>query len=260
MHPILFKFAGLTLYTYGFFIALGFFFAALYISHILKKSKSKIISQDELYSLFFYTIIAAIIGARILFVLTNMNDFISSPLDIFKVWQGGLVYYGGFIAAVLFVILYTKKKKIPLLELADIIAPAIPLGHFFGRIGCFSAGCCYGKECSLPWAVIFNNPYTLAPMGIYIHPTQIYEALSNIILFLVLHLLSRRKHAKGAILALYLIGYAIIRFSIEFFRGDYRGAEFLGLSVSQNISTVIFIIGIIILYLVNKNERTKDNI
>ncbi|MDR1195588.1 MAG: prolipoprotein diacylglyceryl transferase, partial [Endomicrobium sp.] len=249
MHPILFSFGGFTVYMYGFFVALGFFSAAWYVS---KTVKSDIISQDNLYSLFLWAIIAAIAGARVLYVLTNLGDFIKAPLDIFKIWHGGLVFYGGFVAAVLYVVWHTKRKKIPLARLSDAIAPALGLGHFFGRIGCFFAGCCYGKACELPWAIVFNNADTLAVKGAHLHPTQLYEAFGNLIIFVFLRSYDKKEHAAGKTFALYLIIYSILRFVIEFFRGDYRGSEFLGLSIAQTVSIILFATGIFIIYKADK--------
>jgi phosphatidylglycerol:prolipoprotein diacylglycerol transferase len=251
MHPILFSFGGFTIYTYGFFVALGFFTATLYVT---KTVKSDIISQDNLYSLFLYTILAAIAGARLLYVLTNPGEFIKAPLDIFKVWQGGLVYYGGFITAVLYVVWHAKRKKAPLARLSDAIAPALGLGHFFGRIGCFFAGCCYGKACELPWAVTFNNSDTLAQQGVHLHPTQIYEALGNLAIFAILHFYNKKGHAAGKTFALYLITYALLRFTVEFFRGDYRGATFAGLSIAQTVSVLLFITGSVIMMMTSKKK------
>ncbi|MCL1972916.1 MAG: prolipoprotein diacylglyceryl transferase [Endomicrobia bacterium] len=254
MHPILFSFGNFTVYTYGLFVAVGFFTATLYVA---KTVKSDIISQDNLYSLFLYTIVAAIVGARILYILTNLGEFAGAPLDIFKIWQGGLVYYGGFIVAVLYVIWYAKRKKIPLARLSDAIAPALGLGHFFGRLGCFFAGCCYGKECSLPWSVVFNNTDTLALRGVHLHPVQIYEALGNLMIFVILHFYNKKEHIAGKTFALYLIIYAVLRFSLEFFRGDFRGATFAGLSIAQLVSIILLAAGSIIILRANKKWKKK---
>ncbi|AKL97545.1 prolipoprotein diacylglyceryl transferase [Endomicrobium proavitum] len=257
MYPILIKIGEFSIYSYGFFVALGFLFAVLYLSKVIKKTK--IISKDELYSLAVYLIIAAVVGARVLYELVeNFSGFISDPLDVFRVWQGGLVFYGGLIAAVLVFIFYAVKNKKPLLKLSDIFAPAIALGHFFGRLGCFFAGCCYGKPTSQPWAVVFTDPETLAQpvAGLHVHPTQLYEALGNFALFAVLALYNKKEHKAGKTLAFYLTGYAVLRFIIEFFRDDYRGGDFLGLSVSQIISIFMFAAGIaVLLKLRFKNKK-----
>ncbi|MDR3256587.1 MAG: prolipoprotein diacylglyceryl transferase [Endomicrobium sp.] len=247
MHPILFSFGNLTIYTYGFLVAVAFLAASSYLSYSIKKSREKIISQDNLYSLFMYMAIFAIVGGRLLYVLTNLDEFISSPLKIFELWQGGLVYYGGFIAAVIFITIYAKRKKIQLLKLGDFFAPALALGHAIGRIGCFFAGCCYGKYTSLPWSVVFIDKHSLAVKGVHLHPTQLYESFANFLLFMFLHFYSKKEHKIGISFAIYLIGYTVLRFIIEFFRGDYRGIQYFGFSISQIISILLFVFGVFII-------------
>ncbi|OEG69713.1 hypothetical protein ATZ36_07900 [Candidatus Endomicrobiellum trichonymphae] len=247
MHPILFTFGNFTIYTYGFFVATAFIAAIFYLSHSIKKSKEKIISQDDLYSLVMYIMIFSVAGARLFFVFTDLNEFILYPLSIFKIWQGGLVYYGGFIAVIIFAYAYAKRKKIPLLKLGDFFAPALALGHALGRIGCFFAGCCYGKESSLPWTVVFINEHSLAVRGKSLHPTQLYEAFANFLLFVFLHFYSRKEHKSGVSFAVYIISYAVLRFIIEFFRGDYRGVQYFCFSVSQIISVFLFVAGVFII-------------
>lgn len=261
MYPILLSFGSIKVYTYGFFIAVGFMAAVLYIIKMLKKSKDNIMTEDEFYTFLLYLLIAAIVGARLLYILINIKDFIAAPLDIVKVWQGGLVYYGGFVLSVIFAVIYTKKKSIPLAKLSDIVAPALPLAHMFGRIGCFFAGCCYGKHCDLPWAVMFNDKNTLALKGVLLHPVQLYEAFGNLVIFILLHKYnySGKKHAGGKTFAFYLIAYAALRFVLEFFRGDFRGSQLFGMSIAQVLSIFIFVAGIIIIYKVSKNAE-KNNI
>ena len=247
MHPILFRFGSFTIYTYGLFMAAAFVAAIFYLSYLIKKSKEKIISQNDLYSLFIYMMIFGIMGARLLFVLINLNEFILYPLAILKVWQGGLVYYGGFIAIIIYLYIYAKRKNVILLNLSDFFAPALALGHAIGRIGCFFAGCCYGKESNLPWSVVFTNEYSLAVIGKSLHPTQLYEAFINFLLFVFLHFYSKKEHKLGMSFAIYIMSYAVLRFAIEFFRDDYRGMQYFGFSISQIISVFLFMIGIFVI-------------
>ncbi|GMO53173.1 MAG: prolipoprotein diacylglyceryl transferase [Candidatus Endomicrobiellum trichonymphae] len=247
MHPILFTFGNFTIHTYGFSVATAFATAIFYLSYSIKKSKEKIISQDDLYSLVMYIMVFSVAGARLFFVFTDLNEFILYPLGIFKIWQGGLVYYGGFIASIIFAITYAKRKKIHLLKLGDFFAPALALGHALGRIGCFFAGCCYGKESSLPWAVAFINEHSLAVRGKPLHPTQLYEAFANLLLFVFLYFYSKKGHKSGVSFAVYITGYAVLRFIIEFFRGDYRGVRYFDFSVSQIISVFLFTAGVFII-------------
>jgi phosphatidylglycerol:prolipoprotein diacylglycerol transferase len=247
VYPILFEFWNFTIYTYGFFVAVAFIAAIFYLLHSTKKPKEKIISQNDLYSLVIYIMIFGIVGARLFFVFTDLNEFILYPLSIFKIWQGGLVYYGGFIAVIVFIYAYAKRKKIFLFKLGDFFVPALALGHALGRVGCFFAGCCYGKESTLPWAVVFINEHSLAVRGKPLHPTQLYEAFANLLLFVFLHFYSKKERRSGVSFAVYIIGYAILRFIIEFFRSDYRGAQYFGFSVSQIISVFLFATGVFII-------------
>ena len=252
MHPILFKFFGIELYSYGLFAAFAFLAAFSYISAGVKKSKPPLIASDILQNLFLYLVLTAILGARILYVIINFKTYAQAPLDIFKIWEGGLVYYGGFACAVLFVIFYSKKHKIPILKFADIIAPALALGHALGRIGCFCAGCCYGKPTEVPWGVVFSNADSLALKNVHIHPTQIYESFFNFLIFVALHLYNKKNHKNGKTAAFYFILYSVMRFTVEFFRGDERGEFLLGLSPAQNISIALFILGIVLLRIFKK--------
>jgi phosphatidylglycerol:prolipoprotein diacylglycerol transferase len=249
MYPIIFTIGKVTIFSYGLFVALAFFTAITYLSNQIRKSKEKILSQDELYSLFIYIIVSGIIGARLLFVLSNLQDFVLDPMSVFKLWEGGLTYYGGFISATVFVLAYARIKKISILELADFFSPALALGHTIGRIGCFLAGCCYGKETNVAWSVVFKDKNSLAVLGVYLHPTQLYEAFGNFLIFIFLHFYSKNNPKKWQITATYFISYAILRFSVEFFRGDSaRCSQYFGLSISQVISICLFIIGGFISY------------
>jgi phosphatidylglycerol:prolipoprotein diacylglycerol transferase len=265
MYPVLLAFGNFTIYTYGFFVALAFMVAVFYLLYSIKKSEEKIISQDNLYSLVVNIIIIGVIGGRLFFVLTNFKYYVLNPLDIFKMWQGGLVYYGGLINVLIFICIYAKIKKINLLRLSDFFAPGLALGHAIGRIGCFFAGCCHGKASNLPWAITFTNERSLAVKGIPLHPTQLYESLANFLLFILLHFYCKKKNkaVHGMSSAIYLIGYAVLRFIIEFFRGDAdRGASYLGFSVSQVISVFLFIAGVAFIIwkkkLYIKNLKGKD--
>ncbi|MDR1523104.1 MAG: prolipoprotein diacylglyceryl transferase [Endomicrobium sp.] len=246
MYPILFSFGNFRIFSYGLFVALAFIVAMYYLSYSLNRLEFKIFSQEVLSSFFVYLVFFGIIGARIFYVLTNINEYIVSPLDIFKVWQGGLVYYGGFITVSIFAIIYCRVRNIQVLYLGDFFAPALALGHSIGRIGCFFSGCCYGKESNLPWAVVFTDKQSLAVLGEHLHPTQIYESLGNFCIFSILLFYSKKKRRVGNIFAIYLILYSILRFVVECFRGDDRGVQYFGLSISQNMSIILLIIGVLI--------------
>jgi len=256
MHPILFKLGPLTLHTYGFLVAAGFLVG---IAFAVRQAKKEGILPDKIIDLGFYIILAAIVGSRLLFILVNADHYVESPLDIFKIWEGGLVFYGGILLAVPTAIWYVTKNGLGLWNIADIFAPSIAIGHAFGRLGCFAAGCCYGKAAaSLPWGVIFTDPYCLAPTNVALHPTQLYESAGEFMNFLILISLRRYKTFNGQLFMSYLILYSVLRFTVEFFRGDVeRGFIFLNLSLSQGISIAIFLTGVIGLSILRWRERTS---
>lgn len=241
MHPVLIKLGPFTLYTYGFFIAAGVLMALAFTSLEAKKRElnPKLVSE-----LGFYGILGALVGARLLFVLINFNYFLKHPLEIFMFWKGGLVFLGGALGAALSTyIFFFKAFKQPILTWADALAPGIALGQGIGRWGCFFAGCCYGKPTNLPWAITFTNPDSLAPLFVPLHPTQIYHSLAGFLTFVVLMLSKKHLKRPGQLFGFFLILYAIFRFSLEFFRGDYRG-EFFFLSLTQLIALLVFLLGL----------------
>jgi phosphatidylglycerol:prolipoprotein diacylglycerol transferase len=242
MHPILVHFGSFTLYTYGFFLAMGFL-AAVWFSK--RNARFYDLKPDDISDLFFVILISGIVGARLLYVIINFDDFKASPLDIFKLWNGGLVFFGGFMGAVAASIVTIRIKNLPFFKTADTIAPGVALGHGIGRLGCFFAGCCYGRQCDLPIAVQFSHPDSLAPLHVPLHPTQIYMVAANLILFLILIFLQRRKRFHGMIFLSYIILYSVFRFIIEFFRGDFRGDFYFEfLSVSQGIGILAIVIAV----------------
>lgn len=184
------------------------------------------VASEKILDLGPWLIVGAIIGARTLYVTSYWKEqFAEHPFpEIFMVQKGGLVYYGGLIGASLACIIYSQLKKLPLWKLADIMAPSIALGYVFGRIGCLLNGCCFGRECSLPWAVTYPAPHFTHPVGgtaMPVHPTQIYDSLLSLGLYLFLAWLYRRKKFDGQIFATYLVCYAFTRSFVEMFRGDY---------------------------------------
>jgi len=255
MYPILFQFGRFSIYAYGFFIAVGFVTTLILASLKIRKSKAGI-SFGNLVDLFFYTVLSAIIGSRALFVLINFDDYRQNPMQIFKIWEGGLVFYGGLLLAIGVSLWYMRWHRLPIWKVADLISPFIALGLFFGRIGCFFAGCCYGKETSLPWAIIFRHPDSLAPLNIPLHPTQLYDAANGLAIFFFLNWMEKRKTFEGQIFWLFLFLYTITRFFIETLRGDPRGFLFGNLlSTSQGIGIPLAIFSLFMLFYMKKKYR-----
>lgn len=256
MFPVLFEIGPLTLYTYGFFVALGVVVAIFFARFEARRLD---MNPDRIMDLCFYLVIAAIVGSRLFYVATNLDYFFRAPLDVFKIWNGGLVFYGGFIGAVIVAVVFVKAYKLPLGKTADIAGMAIPLGHTFGRIGCFFAGCCYGQACQLPWAITFHQPDSLAPLDTPVHPTQLYSAAGNLLIFLVLFSVRRRKRFDGQLFWLYIMSYGLIRSVIEIFRGDYRGGYlFAHVSISQLLGVSLAAAALVILIVLWRRSRQSD--
>lgn len=228
MYPILYKLGPINIYTYGFLLAVAFLSAILVGG---REAQRLGLPKGRFYDLCFYIILAALVGSRLLYVIVNLGFFIENPLKIFSMWEGGLVFHGGLIAAVLVAFLYMRRHRLPYGATFDALAVGMPLGQFFGRLGCFMAGCCFGRPTDLPWAVTFTHPETLCPLRVPIHPAQLYESFLDFGVFLVLLWLRKRKRFNGQILFTYFCLAGIVRFFVEFFRAstaiDPRGPELL---------------------------------
>jgi phosphatidylglycerol:prolipoprotein diacylglycerol transferase len=247
VHPIAFQLGTFTITWYGIMVASGFL-AGLWTAG--RRSLLQGVSPDRVYDLGLSLMVGSIVGARALYVITFWRqEFADDFSKVFKVWEGGLVYYGGLIGASLAVIIYTRLKKLPLWKIADVLAPSIALGYAFGRIGCLMNGCCYGRACSLPWAITFPAANKGgAPVGVPVHPTEIYESLLSLCLYGFLAWLYRRKKFEGQIFATYLVCYACLRSFVEWFRGDYPTYQrFHGVvTPAQMVSIGILTAGVIL--------------
>ncbi len=241
MHPILIQIGPVPIHTYGFLIALGFILAVQVIHRLGVRSG---LDGEKIQDLVFGGLLVGFLGARLVFVLTRFSYFAENPIDIFKVWEGGLVFYGGPLAATPFIIWFTRKHKFPVWKTFDAIGPGLVLAHAFGRFGCLAAGCCYGKPTGTDYGVILNSELVdPVSRGIRLHPTQLYESVSLLILFAGLLWVFKRKRFDGQVALVYFMSYPIIRSIIEIYRGDsIRGFVIDGvLSTSQFISILVFI-------------------
>jgi phosphatidylglycerol---prolipoprotein diacylglyceryl transferase len=256
MYPILFQSGGLTVYAYGFFVGLGFVVAVLLA---VVRARKEGISFERMVDLFFYSILSAIVGARALFVMINFDYYRQNPGQIVRIWEGGLIFYGGLFLAAGVSIGYMRRHRMPIWKSADLFSPLIALGLFFGRIGCFFAGCCYGKETDLPWAVVFTRPNSLARLNVPLHPTQLYDAANGLAIFLLLSWMGRKKGFEGRIFWLFLFLYSVTRFLIEMFRGDPRGSLFQDLlSTSQALGILLAILSLFMLFYLKRRQRRLD--
>ncbi|MCX8093468.1 MAG: prolipoprotein diacylglyceryl transferase, partial [Candidatus Goldbacteria bacterium] len=227
------------------------FLSSIYLSAELATKYG--IKRDVIFDLGFIVIIWAIIGARILFVLLWFKDYIKDPIAILKVWEGGLVFYGGFIASFIAVIFWVRSKNLDFFILADIVAPFIALGHSIARIGCFFAGCCYGKASNC-YNILCGVIFPSLGDNITRYPVQLYESFANFLNFLILIIFFKKfKTKNGDVIFLYFLNYGIIRLVMEFFRGDPERGNILFLSTSTFISIFLITAGILwFIYFRNK--------
>jgi phosphatidylglycerol:prolipoprotein diacylglycerol transferase len=194
MFPDLFSIGPLTIHSYGLFVAIGFTVGILVTVRI---GKAEGIKSQVVMDMGLVVILWAIIGSRLAYVLMNFSFYRTNPLNVFKVWEGGLVFSGGLIAVAVAMSWYLKRHHLSFWTMGDLWAPGIAIGQSIGRLGCFMAGCCYGKPTNLKWGVVFTHPSSLAPPNMSLHPTQLYASLSGLTIFVVLMVLHAKKHSYG---------------------------------------------------------------
>lgn len=259
MYPELFRIGNFPINTYGVLLALGILLALMVSSKLASRDG---LPKEKVYDLGLWTIIGGLIGSKILLLIAD-ESYRGNLWNIFSLdfLRSGGVYYGGFIGGVLTLLLLVRFYELPLWKVMDAFAPGVAFGQAIGRLGCFSAGCCWGKPTSLPWGVHFSekgHEYTGVPIydaygeKLYLHPTQLYEAISMLIAFLVLLWLHKKKRFDGQIFILYALVYATLRFIIEFFRDDPRGDLFglttiTQLSTSQILSLLVIISALVVI-------------
>ncbi len=256
----------LGLHTYGLLIATGFL-AAVHVARGAAGQEGE--DPERVVDLCFYILVAGLIGSRIVFIITQWERYASDPLKIFMFWEGGLVFYGGFIAATGFVFYYTRKHRMNFLRLADILVPSLALGHAFGRLGCLAAGCCFGTPTDVSWGVIFPDGapahqahvaqglISFSETALAIHPTQLYESGFEIIMFITLSAMRPFKRMHGQLFLIWLAIYPIFRSFNETLRGDKvrgEGLGFLGLSTSQYISIGVVCFAVWLFFYLRKNR------
>ncbi len=246
MYPELFRIGSFPITTYGIFLAVGMLLALLVAARLGTRDG---LPRDRIYDLGLWALVSALVGSKLLMLLLDENVKVFT-LDFLR--SGG-VFYGGLIGGFLSVVVLVRFYGLSFWKVADALAPGLALGQAFGRQGCFSAGCCWGKPTTLPWGVHFTelgHEYTGVPIygpdgaDLHLHPTQLYESFIMLAVFAFLYYLHRHKKFDGQVLIAYGIIYSIVRFSIEFIRDDPRGDLFglttmTGLSTSQLISLVV---------------------
>ena len=218
MEKIAFHLGPLPVHWFGVAVAAAFL-AGLWTA--ARRAARDGIPPDTIYEAGTWLILGTIFGARLLYVASYWQEnFAGRPwTEIFKVWEGGLVFYGGLIGASLACLAFVRLRRLPLWKFADALAPSIALGYFVGRFGCLMNGCCYGRPTTLPWAIHFPGDHPSAGAGV--HPVQLYDALLSLGFFFLLARLHHRRKFVGQVFAAYLVGYALLRTFVESFRGDY---------------------------------------
>jgi len=206
-----------------------------------------------------WIIISALVGAKLLLLVVDYRPFLANPRTIVDLLRSGGVFYGGLIAAVTVALVYIWRHRMPMWTTTDVFAPGIALGHVVGRLGCLLAGCCFGRPTSVPWAISFHDPNAFAtsgtPLGVSLHPTQLYEAGAEALILVFLLAFERRgRPFPGRTFWSYMLLYGVSRFIIEFYRGDPRGTVFDALSTSQFVSVILVPLSVVMLVLLSRRD------
>jgi phosphatidylglycerol:prolipoprotein diacylglycerol transferase len=246
MWPKLIDTGNFFLPTYGVLVAIAFLVAIWITGRLARRAG---LNVDRVTNLAVYLAIAGMLGAKLFMFLFDWRAYLANPSEIFSMatLQAAGVYQGGLLLAVLTAAFYIRRYQLPGLATADVFAPGIAIGHSIGRLGCFSAGCCWGKECSLPWAVKFTSldahQLTGVPLETSLHPTQLYESGAELLIFLFLWRYIHRDHRDGTVIGWYMVLYSIVRYLVEFVR-NHEQELIAGLSLTQWISLGTLLAGI----------------
>lgn len=238
---------------YGLMFYLGIALAAGVAFLLCKRRR---IEYFDLAGSAVYTMIGAVIGAKLLFIVVSWEQIVAYDLSLVAVIKGGFVFYGGMLGGLAGLIIYCLQFKMHFWDFADLYVSVLPLGHALGRVGCYFAGCCYGRPYDGPFAVVYENVVGLTPVGVPLFPIQLAEAFGLLLLFgIFITLFLKFKRSNGHIACMYLMAYAVLRFIIEMFRGDGERGAFLGVSTSQWVSIALFVSGAAFLALICRKAK-----
>ncbi len=267
MHPILFsvpKFdlfgraiGPIPLHTYGVLLACAFL-AGLWIA--ARQARKEGLDAEKIGDMAVYVLIAGLIGAKALLLVTDWEYFWKNPGDVKNLFQSGGVFYGGLLGALPVAFWYARKYALDTWRTADALAPGVALGQAIGRLGCLAAGCCHGRQADVPWAITYTDPYAArqvgTPLNLPVHPTQIYESIACLAILGALLWMAGRKKFHGQVVLAYVMLYAVARFIIEFYRGDAsRGTVFGGfLTTSQFIAVGMMLVALAVLPTLRKKR------
>ncbi len=240
----------MTVHTYGVLLAIAFL-VALWVAG--RQARKAGLDAGRVTDMAVYVLIAGLVGAKVLLVVVEWAYYAKNPRGLLDVLQSGGVFYGGLLGAFPVAWWYIRKHAMPGWATADVLVPGVAIGQAIGRLGCFSAGCCYGRPASVPWAVTFRDVYAMrtvgTPIDIPLHPTQLYESAATLAIFGVLLWLAARKRFYGQVTLAYVTLYAVARFAIEFFRGDaVRGDVFGGLLSTSQFIAILMLVAVALLY------------
>jgi phosphatidylglycerol:prolipoprotein diacylglycerol transferase len=258
MFPNLLSIGPFSIHTYGLFVAIGLF-AGLMIT--VRIGKTEGIAAQRIMDMGFIMILSTLLGSRSMYVLMNLSRYCENPLDVLRIWQGGLVFSGGVILAVAAMLWYSRQHRLSLWKVGDLWSPAVAIGQGIGRIGCFMAGCCFGTPTDLRLGIVFTHPDSLAPLNVPLHPTQIYSAISGFTIFLILLGLYRNRKFEGQIFLWFLILHSTARLFIERFRGDDRGILLnSSMSITQFVTILLLAAAVLALMLLKRTENKSDTL
>ena len=238
-----------TLHTYGFLLASAFL-VGLWVAS--RQARRAGLDAARVTDMAVWVLIAGLVGAKLLLVIVDWRYYAASPRQLSSVVQSGGVFYGGLIGGALVAWWYARRHKLPGWQTADVLAPGVVVGQAIGRLGCFAAGCCWGKLCTLPWAVTFTDVYAAravgTPMDTPLHPSQLYESLATFLIFFFLLWLAPRKRFHGQVTLAYVALYSAARFGLEFLRGDPdRGAWLRGVLSTSQLIAILLLLGVAVL-------------
>jgi len=257
MFPTLVELFGIKISTYGLLVAIGLLLAYLLS---LRLSKREGIPQDKAEWVFIYAAVLGVVGSRIAFLVEH-PETVKSIFDVFALWKGGVTFFGGLAGGILGVLIAIKRYSLPLWKVADVAAPSLALAHAVGRLGCTAAGCCYGRQVpsvedttigihlmkEFPFFYIVFPSGAVAPPGTPLYPTQLMEAGGNLIIFLILILLFKRKRFDGEVFSLYMLLYGAERFVLEFYRGVTPTIHGLGLTWNQIVALAMVLLSVFLM-------------
>jgi phosphatidylglycerol---prolipoprotein diacylglyceryl transferase len=234
-----------TLHTYGVLLAIAFL-VGLWVTS--RQAKRALLDSGRITDMAVWVLIAGLVGAKLLLVAVDWRYFSRNPRELLSIFQSGGVFYGGLLAGILAAWVYARRYGLPVWPTADVLAPGVVIGQAIGRLGCLSAGCCWGKPTQVPWAVTFTDVFAAravgTPLDTPVHPSQLYESLAAFLIFFFLLWLAPRKRFDGQVTLAYVALYSAVRFTLEFWRGDAdRGTWFGGALSTSQIVAILLLVG-----------------